>query len=240
MKKVVLSVMIFSSVVFSCKKEDAEPDVLKVYELTEKVNGLSYGDLDEIASKWLIGTPPDKSAASDEQGNLSGSSFQPNPNVTILPFNFGGKSKRTLTIPSSKPVYVPILGYTYWYFDNDPCDPDFKPAANQSVEAFLRPFMEELFLAPHTVSATLNGQAIVPDVKKYLSKSKAFDMKIPDEYQDPACNNKGKMAHTLSHSYALLLKLPKGKHTLNYKGAFPDADPALNFETEVTWNLTVE
>ncbi len=240
MKKVLLSVMIFSSMVFSCKKEDAEPEVLKVYELSENVNGLSYSDLDEIASKWLVGTPPNKSAANDEIGVLSGANNQPNSNVTILAFNFGGKSERTLTIPSSKPIYVPILGYTYWYFDNDPCDPAFGPAKNQTVEAFLRPLVDELFLAPHTVSATLNGQAIVPDVKKYLAKSKSFDMKIPDEYQDPACNNTGKMAHTLSHSYALLLKLPKGKHKLNYKGAFPDTDPNLNFETEVTWNLTVE
>lgn len=228
------------SIIISCKKDETEPDILKVYELTETVNGLGYPELDEISSKWLVGTPPDKSAANDEDGKLSGNTFQPNANVTILAFNFGGKSNRTLTIPASKPVYVPILGYTFWYFDKDPCDPTYGPAANQTIEAFLRPQVDELFKAPHTVSAKLNGQDLVPDLKKYLAKSKAFDFTVPDEYQDPACNNSGKKAHALSHTYALLLKLPKGKHTLVYKGAFPDPDPKLNFETEVTWDLIVE
>ncbi len=244
MKKLLInSLLCFLLVAFisiSCKKDETDPDVLKVYELTETVNGLGYSDLEEISSKWLIGSSPDKSAANDEDGKLSGSGFQPNTNVTILAFNFGGKSKRTLTIPSSKPVYVPILGYTYWYFDKDPCDPTYGPAANQTVEAFLRPQIDELFKVTHTVTAKLDGQDIVPDLKKYLAKSKAFDFTVPDEYQDPACNNKGKKAHALSHSYALLLKLPKGKHTLVYSGAFPNADPSQNFETEVTWTLTVE
>jgi hypothetical protein len=235
-----LCILLLIIAISSCKKTDAEPDVLKVYALTETVNGLGYSDIEEISSKWLIGTPPDKSAANDEDGKLSGSSFQPNPNVTILAYNFGGKSVRSLTISASKPVYVPVLGYTYWYFDKDPCDPTYGPAANQTVEAFLGPQIEDLFKVPHTVTAKLNGQDIVPDLKKYMAKSKAFDMAVPDEYQDPACDNKGKKAHTLAHSYALLLKLPKGKHTLVYSGAFPNADPDLNFETEVTWNLTVE
>jgi hypothetical protein len=239
-KHSLLSFLLLGLVIISCKKDETVPDVLKVYALTETVNGLGYSDIEEISSKWLIGTPPDKSAANDEDGKLSGTTYQPNPNVTILAFNFGGKSKRTLTIPASKPIYVPILGYTYWYFDKDPCDPTYGPAANQTVEAFLRPQIDELFKPTHTVTAKLDGQDLVPDVKKYLSKSKAFDLSVPAEYQDPACNNSGKKAHALSHSYALLLKLTKGKHTLVYSGAFPNADPNLNFETEVTWNLTVE
>jgi hypothetical protein len=234
------TITLFSIITFSCKRTEAEPDVLKVYDLSETINGLTYADLEQISTKWLLGTSADKSAASDNDGKLAGITFQPNSNVTILPFNFGGKSVRTLTIPASKPVYFAILGYVYWYWDNDPCDPTFKPAANQSVESFLTPFIDELFLAKHTVSATLDGQDIVPDVKKYFVKTKAFDLAVPDDYQDPTCDNKGKLAHTISHSYALLLKLPKGKHTVVYKGAFPNADPKLNFETEVTWNLTVE
>lgn len=244
MKKILtssfLSFLLVGFVSISCKKDETEPDVLKVYTLTETINGLGYPDLEEISSKWLVGTPPDKSAANDEDGKLSGDNFQPNPNVTILAFNFGGKSKRSLTISASKPVYVPILGYTFWYFDKDPCDPTYRPATNQTVEAFLRPQVDELFNAPHTVTAKLDGKDIVPDLKQYLAKSKAFDFAVPDEYQDPACNNSGKKAHALSHTYALLLKLPKGKHTLVYSGVIPNADPSQNFETEVTWNLTVE
>lgn len=240
MKKVLLSVMILGSFVFSCKKEDAEPEVLKVYELTETVSGLTYADLEKIATIWLIGTTPDKSAANDADGKLAAASFQPNPNVTILPFNFGGKSTRTLTIPASKPIYMPMLGYTYWFFDNDPCDPDFKPTLGQSVEAFLQPYIDELFSAEHTISAKLNGKDMVSDVKKYHAQSKAFDMLIPEEFQDPSCAIIDKKAHVISTSYSLFFKLPKGKHTIVYTGAFPNSDPSLSFETEVTYNLIVE
>ena len=226
MKKVLFSLMILGSFAFSCKKEDAEPDVMKVYDFSETVSGLSVADLEAISTKWLVGTPRDQSPANDSDGKLAIESLQPNPNVTILPFNFGGISNRKLTLSSSKPVYVPILGYTYWYWDNDPCDPDFKPANGQSPADFLRPYMEELFLAPHSVSAQLDGADIVPDVKKYLAKSAGFDFIIPQEYQDPSCDNAGKMAHAISHGYALLLKLPKGKHTLQIKGAFPDPGPS--------------
>lgn len=240
MKKVILTILVFCTAIFSCKKEEAEPDVLKVYELTETVNGLTYTELEKIATIWLIGTPPDKSAANDSDGKLSAASLQPNSNVTILPFNFGGKSTRTLTIPASKPIYMPMLGYTYWYFDNDPCDPDFKPAAGQSIEAFLQPYIDELFIAQHTITAKLNGNDMVSDVKKYHAQSKAFDMLIPAGYQDPACSIVDKKAHVISTTYSLFFKLPKGKHTIVYAGAFPDADPSLSFETEVTYNLIVE
>jgi hypothetical protein len=240
MKKVLLNVMIFSSIVFSCKKEDAEPEVLKVYELTETIGGLTYTDLEKIATIWLIGTAPDKSAANDADGKLAATSLQPNPNVTILPFNFGGKSTRTLNIPASKPIYMPMLGYTYWFFDNDPCDPDFKPKAGQSVEAFLQPYIDELFTEEHTISAKLNGKDMVQDTKKFHAQSKAFDMLIPGEFQDPNCAILEKKAHVVSSSYSLFFKLPKGKHTIVYAGDFPNSDPSLSFETEVTYNLTVE
>lgn len=240
MKKILFNWLILSAFIFSFKKEEPEPDVLKVYEFSETVNGLSVADLEAISSKWLVGTPPDQSAANDDDGKLATESLQPNPNVTILPFNFGGISNRKLTILASKPVYVPILGYTYWYWDNDPCDPDFKPANGQSSADFLRPFMDELFLASHSVSAKLDSVDIVLDIKKYLAKSAGFDFIVPQEYQDTSCDNTEKMAHSISHGYALLLKLPKGKDKLQIKGAFPDPDPSLNFESEVNWELTVE
>jgi hypothetical protein len=238
MKKIInyslLSFLIVGLVVISCKKDETVPDLLKVYALTETVNGLGYADFEEISSKWLIGTPPDKSAANDEDGKLSGASFQPNTNVTILAYNFGGKSTRNLIISANKPVFVPILGVTYWYFDKDPCDPTYAPTAGQTIEAFLGPDVKDYMAKVKSVTAKLDGVAIVPDVKKYLATSKAFDLTVPAEYQDPACNNTGKKAHAVSSSYCLLLHLPKGKHVLTYIGAFPD------FDTEVSWNLTVE
>jgi hypothetical protein len=239
-KSITLSFLSFSLcciIIFSCKKDETVQEVVKVFALTEKVNGLGYEDFTMIADKWLIGTPPDKSAANDTDGKLSGASLQPNSNVTILAYNFGGKSTRSLMISSTKPVFVPIIGVTFWYFDNDPCDPDYKPASGQTIEAFLGPDLIDYLKTVKSVNAKLDGVDIVPDVKKYLTTTKAYDLSIPVEYQDTNCNNTGKKAHAMSSNYCLLLKIPKGKHVLQYTGVIAGTP---DFETDVTWNLVVE
>lgn len=236
MKKVLFSLMIFSSIIYSCKKEDVEPDVLKVYELTETINGLTFADLERISTEWLMGTTADKTAALDEDGKLSAENLQPNSKINILPFNFGGASTRTVTLSASKPVYVPMLGYAYIYWDNDACDPDFKPAPGQSQKAFFQSYIDEDFKAPMMLAVTLDGENIVPDPKKYRAQSEPFDMFIPGDFQNPDCPVKTEKAHIMTSTYALLLKIPKGNHVLKYKGTIT-GDP--EFVTEVTYNLTM-
>jgi hypothetical protein len=236
MKKALLKLIIFSWVVFSCKKEDTEPNVLKVYELSETVNGLSYSDLEKISTEWLIGIPAEKSAALDEDGKLAAENLQPNKEINILPFNFGGASNRTVSLSASKPVYVPMLGYAYIYWDNDACDPDFKPAPGQSQKAFFQSYIDEDFKANMSLLVTLDGENIVPDPKKYRAQSEPFDMVVPADFQNPDCPLKTEKAHVMTSTYALLLKIPKGKHVLKYKGTMP-GDP--EFVTEVTYNLTM-
>jgi hypothetical protein len=232
-----LSIFFCCITILSCKKDETVPEVVKVFALTEKVNGLGYEDFTLIADKWLIGVAPDKSAANDTDGKLSAASLQPNSNITILAYNFGGKSTRSLTIPSTKPVFVPIVGVTFWYFDNDPCDPNYKPASGQTIEAFLGPDVAAYMKNVKSVTAKLDGVDIVPDMKKYLATSKAYDLSVPADYQDPNCNNTGKKAHAMSSSHCLLLTIPKGKHVLQYTGVMAGTP---DFETDVTWNLTVE
>jgi hypothetical protein len=236
---IIKTITLFLTVIIvSCKKDKkAEPEVIKVYGITEKVNNLGYADLLSISDIWLTGSKEGENPAEDTDGKLSGAANQPNPNVTILAPNFGGKSNRTLTISVSKPIFVPILGVVGWYFDNDPCDPTYGPATGQSIEAFFKPEIESYLANMMSVKATLNGKDIVPELTAYLAYSKPYDLIIPDIYQDPACNNKGKKAHAISGGYSLLMKIPKGKHILAYSGVIK-GEP--NFETEVTWNLTVE
>jgi hypothetical protein len=233
-----LIICLLTTVFFSCKKEnEAAPETVKVYSVTEKVNNLGYADLMEIGDKWLFTAKEGENPAEDPDGKFSEAAYQPNPNVTILAPNFGGISNRTLTIPASKPVYVPILGITGWYFANDPCDPTYGPAPGQSIEAFFGQEIEAYMADMKSVTATLDGKDIVPDLTKYLVYSKAYQLEILEIFQDPNCDNSGKKANAMSGGYSLLMKIPKGKHVLNYKGVFKD-EP--DFEAEVTWNLTVE
>lgn len=236
MKNLLFCFIVLSAVIFACKKEDAEPDVLKVYELTETVNGLTFADLEKISTLWLLGTSPENSAALDEDGKLASENLQPNEKINILPFNYGGVSNRALSLTSSKPVYVPMLGYAYFYWDNDPCDPDFKPLLGQSKKDFFQQYIDVDFKANMTLEVSLDGKKIVEDPKKYRAQSEPFDMILPAEFQNPACTPIAEKAHVMTSTYALLLKIPKGKHTLKYKGVIP-GDP--DFVTEVTYNLTM-
>ncbi len=133
-----LSFFILWMIAVGCKKEELEPDVLKIVALTEKIGNVGYKELDEASTKWLLTKSPDDSHPFlDEKGEQSQTAKQPLAGFTILPSNFGGKNTRTLTISASNYVYVSPLGITFWFYENDKCDPDWKPKTGQSLKDFL-------------------------------------------------------------------------------------------------------
>ena len=245
MKKLIqLSILclLITAVLISCKKSDPEPDVLKILGLTEKVGNVGYKELSEAKAKLFLTMANDnKNPFNDEKGDLSQTAKQPLAGFTILPSNLGGKSTRTLTIPASNYVFLSPLGATIWYYENDKCDPDWKPKTGQTLKDFL--YQELATFVNHekaTASVVLDGVELMPDKTKFRRKSDVFDLVIHPDYNNPACDYSKQTAKTISDSFEILLKLPKGKHVLVMKGIFPDPDPANVFEAIVTWNLTVE
>ena len=239
----ILSLLITAAMI-SCKKSDPEPDVLKILGLTEKVGNVGYKELDEALTKWsLVNGADDKNPFLDEKGDQSQTAKQPLAGFTILPSNFGGKSTRTLTIPAANYVYLSPVGVVTWFYENDKCDPDFKPKAGQTLKEFLYEEMATYFdLSKATASVLLDGTELITDKTKVRWQSEVFDIvNIHKDWNSTLpCDYTGKTAKVVSDSYAVFLKLPKGKHVLVMRGVIPNADPANVFEAIVTWNLTVE
>lgn len=227
----------------ACKKNDEVADELKVYDLSEVVNGKTQSDLSIEATKYYYPLDFDTSPLNDPDGSLTAKTKQPLDGFTILPTNIGGVTNRSLTIPSSKPVFFPILGNTVWYYENDPCDPD-KPKSGQSIKDYLLEYIEPYFLDKNVqnLSATLNGKPLVTNLKAYKTNSETFKMKVPPAVAGDYCPRNTNDAICIATGYNLLIKIPKGKHVLAYKGDILDADGIKenDFHTEVIWNLTVE
>lgn len=224
--------------VVSCKETETIPEVLKLYSLTEKVGNYGYVELLEANTKWIFSIPLDKkSPLNDPDGAFHAASLQPLPDVMILMGTQEGKSNRTITIPSGKYVYLPLVFSSYWHYANDKCDPTFQPAAGQTLEAFLLGLTKDAMDDSKKMTAKLDGVEIVPDLTKYRVKTKAFTMLIANDFNTPACDYSKQNATVASEGFALLMKIPKGKHTLTYNTQF-DSDPVPHQAD--TWNLIVE
>ncbi len=234
----IFAMFFFLIIINACKKDEiVVEDVLKVYGLTEQVNGKSYQDLDQAAIIWQLGTEISKGPLDDPTGSRSDEKLQPLNDVMILGTNLGGISTRSLTIPSGKPVFFQIGGAANWFFDVNKCDPDFKPTNGQTPEAFLATDIDPILNGVKNLSAQLDGKDLATDLKKYKVSTKAFKFVPAKDFTDPNCDFTNQKATAFDESYALLVKIPKGKHILTYKADFPDAG---DFHTEITWNLTVE
>ncbi len=233
----ILSIFI-SIVVFSCKKED-EIFVPQVLGIADKINGYGYKEMGEASIKWLFSKAPDPKTSPflDETGDLSRPSSQPIAGYTILASNFGGNTTRSTTVSASNYVYVAAYGALVWYYDNDTCDPDFKPKAGQSDLAFLsEAFKDFVDMSKVKVSVKIDGIEYMTDLAKYKIATDVFQATIDAGFNNPKCDYSNQKAKIYGEDYAIILKLPKGKHILVMKGE----DSSNNFEATVTWNLTVE
>lgn len=236
-RKVPLIIALLIVIGAGCNDHIVDPNTLQVFDLSTKVDGNGFNELSREFTKWVLGKSLNQTPLSDdENGTFHAANLQPLKNVTFLASNFGGTTTRSLTIPGSNYVFVPLISSTWSYFDNDPCSPTFQPAANQSLEDFLKANANDDVNGVTNLSAKLNGQDIVADLKPYRFSSKAFQFAINKDYTDPNCDYSGQQPTAVTDGYNLLIKLPKGKHTLSYTAAFP----AYNFALDMTWNLTVE
>lgn len=245
-KLILLSTLLSLTMLFfviSCKKDDIEPDTVQVFGITEKIGNIGYKELTEAYVKWLLVNPlDDNHPFLDEVGTQSQASKQPLSGFTLLPSNLGGKSTRTLTISASKPVYVSPLGTSGWYYANDKCYPDWQPKTGQSLKDFLYQELAASYdMTKGSTSVVLDGTELMTDKTKFREQTDVFDvLNIHKDFNTPDCDYSGQTAKVINDGYSMLLKLPKGKHTLVLKGTIPNDDPTLVFEAEVTWNLMVE
>jgi hypothetical protein len=227
---------IILAMVVSCKKTETEPDVLKVLTLTEKIGNYGYEELAVATSKWIYSMPLDKkSPLNDPDGTFHATALQPIPAITVLMGTADGNSSRNMSIPSGNYVFLPIIFANYWHYENDKCDPTFQPAQGQTLEAFLLENAAASIGEVTSMTAQLDGKEIVADLKKYQIKTKSFSSLIAADFNNPNCDYSKQNATMVADGYFLLLKLPKGKHTITYNSVIPNV-----VHPPDTWNLTVE
>lgn len=205
-------------------------------ETSDSINGKTYQDLLVEHTKWVWASPVTQNPGFDYSGSIHKHN-QPLPDFTMLAGRSGPNvsAAQNFTVSRSKPIFVPIVFYTECFFEEDKCNPNFKPSPGQSTEDFLKGIVNPAIKGMVINSFLVNGKSIVSDFSKYVTITKVFRSKIRP-VNNNACNNLDQEAYVLSGGYAILLKLSAGNHTIYYKGGAP----AENFTTEQTFNLKVE
>ncbi len=85
----------------------------------------------------------------------------------------------------------------------------------------------------------IDGTELMTDKTKFRWQAEVFDiLNIYKDFNTPDCDYSSQTTKVINDN--MLLKLPKGKHTLVLKGKIPNDDSMLVSEAKVTWNLTVE
>ncbi len=184
---------------------------------------------------------PDDGPAADEDGSRHSIAKQPRTDVVFLVGTFGGKAERSLVIPRDRYIFANVYTSANWYYDVDPCDPDYHPAPDQSALDFLK----ETFMDIKTnskLSVTLNGKELLSNANRadFFTETEVFPFKPHKDFDYPDCDYSVKTAKGYSEGYDILLKLPPGNHTLLVKATNPATADSDAFETEVLWHLTVQ
>lgn len=220
----------------SCTDHAVDPTPVQVFDLSTKVDGNGFNELVQTYTKWVLDKPLNQTPLNDDSvGTFHAADRQPLKNVTILTSNFGGTTTRSLSISGDRYVFLPIITSSPYYYENDLCDPTFQPAANQTVEDFLKELAASDIDGATNLSAKFDGQDIVADLKMYRLSTKAFQFALDKDYTNPNCDYSRRQATVVSDGFYLLIKVPKGNHTITYTADLP----VYNFALNMTWNLTV-
>jgi hypothetical protein len=200
-----------------------------VYAAHSTVRGKTLNQWSAQWWQWLFSQQVSNSALFDDTGakarlgDVDGAFFIGGA------FNATGTATRTITLPSGKPVFFPVLNVEW---DNAGEDPPVTTVeelrANAAVTA-------ESATVLHT---TIDGQA-VPDLFSHREISPVFSYTLPatdNLYQFFGLDVSGKVSLAVSDGYWLMLKpLSLGHHDINFGGTF--GNPA--FSLDITYHIDV-
>jgi len=193
--------------------------------------GKSYGEWGAAWWEWALSFPYATNPIFDTTGQY-GSQGQ-NQIPWFLAGNAGGASERSITIPSGRPLFFPLIS-----FENDyPCpDPTFQPAPGQSLQDFLTEGVASIIDQVDVLSADVDG-ASIPNLSSYRATSGldyfTGDPSLTSTFD--GCITGSSQAFVTDGYWLMLAPLPPGHHTLHFSGGIS----AFGFEDDVTYHLTV-
>ncbi|MCM2356791.1 MAG: hypothetical protein NDI77_01465 [Geobacteraceae bacterium] len=179
--------------------------------------GASYGEWAARWWEWALSIPAaqnpilDQTGANCEQGQVG--------NVWFLAGTFGGSATRDCTIPSGKPLFLPLINNL-----------GFSPTGNDTVIA-LRLLAADLINNVDTLTCTLDGAPCAANLFAFRAQSPIFEAivrpggLVAPKFYDPM---------VADGYWLLLVPLDTGAHVLEF-----GATTNNGFSTSVTYNLNV-
>ena len=187
--------------------------------------GNTYGEWSARWWQWLLSIPAATNPNLDPTGANCGEGQT--GQVWFLAGTFGGSFTRTCTVPAGKALLFPILNTVFGQGVGDCTGP-----SDCNVTA-LRALAAAAEDNPMTLMVSIDGRN-VKNLSQFRVTSPVFNYFLPAD--NILGISSGTYGPLVSDGYWLLLKpLSPGTHTIHFKGVSNSA-----FESEVTYNLTVE
>jgi hypothetical protein len=210
-----------------------------------KTHGMSYGEWSAAYWKWALGIPAAQNPILDETGEFA--EIDQEGQVWFLAGNFGNDAdnpftERTITVPTGKSLFFPLVNYVYWAPDDLPLAITVAESLGFDPEEFSA---EELLaiLANYSLNElseltlTIDGVQ-VQDLERYLTLSPGFTAGDTDLLDDFGVDPDGHELFVAAGYWIMLRPLSVGEHTIQIMATVDDSPLGL-FTTDVTHHITV-
>jgi hypothetical protein len=191
---------------------------------TPKVYGKTMGNWGGAWVQWAVNfTDPDNNGFS--VGDIDCTAGQ-SGKVWFLAGTFGGRAKRTCSIPRGKALYVPLYNVSNWDTDCHGIVAGCR-AASAGVIDGLRKW-----------TCTVDGKPCVYNYQVVRAQSDPLTVHIPvgSIFANETNNRPGRHDTVIADGYALILEpLAPGKHTIQFSARAADG-----FSLNVVYHLTVK
>jgi len=193
--------------------------------------GKSYSEWSAAWWQWAYSIPAPYDPITDQTGQNA--AVNQSGNVWFLAGNMGGTTERTVTVPSGKALFIPILNFAYVGYPWDPIDQGYEQA--NDVAGLLSLISWQMDGA--TMACEIDGIP-VRHLSAYRTQSSAwYTVTLVDDnvYANLFGLPGGDYHPCVDTGYCLMLApLNVGRHTIHFTGA-----NAYGFSLDVTYHLTV-
>jgi len=192
--------------------------------------GASYAEHAVGWMQWALAIPNDMSPVSDVTGEhaATGQSGR----IWYLAGTFGGSVTRTITMPTRKAVYFPIVNY-FWVNLPELGDAPW----SEQQEAYARSVLASSIDGAQNLALEVDG-APISIASQFRIKSTVGLCTLPTAAEDNifgADLEAGPHECVADGYWVLLPPLARGKHTIHFAGELPTND----FSLDVTYDIMV-
>jgi hypothetical protein len=183
--------------------------------------GQSYADWAVAWWQWAVSFPLDESPVTDPTGDLADLG-QSGP-VWFLAGTFGGSAERTVTVPSGKALFFPLVNIMGAFIP--------EPGEEPPTEEELREILDFFFGLGYTIECTIDGVALT-DLDDYRAQTGLFSASVPENGLFP----EGDYDICIADGFWIMLRpLPAGEHTIHFAGTLD----VIGLEVDVLYHITV-